>query len=225
MKSRKKIDVRVVCVIAFFAVVLSSSHLVASSSKSIKASETTYSAITLAAGADAKSATDEVFIGRLDYYESQENRSFLFYYNLKTGKKKSIDLPVDLQSRSLLSLFPHQESPHKVYVLSQIHKAGADFPRVDLYDLDKDNWLTISEEIDCVNFSGLSVVKAKLSMTCGEDYLHPPKKPTVVVSLPNALPSIMENTAYKLEFLEKSRDINVKLLKSGKSLRLAPRLK
>lgn len=169
-----------------------------------------------------------VFVGRLDYFTSDQNQSFLYLYDLKTGISKKIDLPENLQNRTLLEIFPvkrvEQQTSSKIYVLSQIHKAGADKPRIDLYDLKSKKWTSVKEDIDCVNFSNLSFEKESLSMNCDEDYINPPKSPKISIKLPGALPAISKNSNYNLKFSADRNDVTVQVRGTNQSFNLLKKL-
>lgn len=171
-----------------------------------------------------------IFVSALQFLETQQNDSFLMQYNTQTGEESRAQLPIALQGRTLLALFPFEGSESKVYVVSQLHKAGADKPRIDLHDFSSGSWKTIKDNINCVTFSQLRIEGAgKMKMACGENFLFPPDEASFEISLDQAIAKKLVRDSQRLEVdsngtrilfhdskLEKVRDLSFLLQRFDK---------
>lgn len=180
----------------------------------------TFTVATLASGNESS----EIFIGGLVFRQAAQDSAHFTKYDIKTGKEKKIALPVRLQSRVIIGLFPFMKDSSKVYVLSQLQKAGADFPRLDLYDSSNEKWSAVKDEINCVNYSDLKVEKNILHMKCGEDYIHPPVSEKFSIKLPSAVGQQESNNSYTLKNLSNQKDIQVMVKATKKNFLLKGRV-
>lgn len=154
----------------------------------------------------------------LRFHESAQNDSFLLRYETRTGVSKAAELPIALQGRTLVALFPLTNSNSQVYVFSQLHKAGADKPRVDLYDFESGIWKSVRTDINCVSFSKLRVEKGVLKMKCGEDYLFPPEQEIFSLTLSGAENVTVKRGKESLDLSEDRKGIKVTSSKASKLL-------